>query len=522
MAGGKSVFISHAREERARWSSLLRALDAWGVRYYFDAHDTEAAEQPLTRETQRAIADCDVFLRLRTREIQHASWMRLEMGVFLDPLAGEQRAGTPRQRLLVNLIADSAYTPGPFDTPATVTIDTKGGTSPTWVNELRHALGLPPLVDPARAGIVLAAHQTQVSRRQMIGMGAAALALAGAGGLLIVRGLQMPPPSAPKATTPTPTATLPGDPRLLWRYQTGKSVSATPVVSNGLVYTGSQDATLYALDASTGKAVWTFQAKGGIQAGALVANGLLYTGCEEGTFYALNARTGEVLWTKPLGVRAFTPVVVRGRLYASISPVGGLLVALDPQTGEILQSNRHADTATSLSASSFDKFLYICGWQAASKTRLLYLIDTFDSQDIRKVFNLVAATYTPGQTDASFSTPTYANGTLYVGSVDHTLYAVAAYAFQERWHYKTGGIVSSTPAVANGLVYVGSEDASVYALDAATGAPRWRYRTGGPVRSSPVVVNGVVYIGSDDTAVHAIHATSGAPVRTYQTSGKVV
>ena len=65
------------------------------------------------------------------------------------------------------------------------------------------------------------------------------------------------------------------------------------------------------------------------------------------------------------------------------------------------------------------------------------------------------------------------------------------------WSYATGGSVDSSPAVANGVVYVGSDDNSVYALNAKTGARLWSYATGGSVESSPIVANGMVYVSSD-------------------------
>jgi outer membrane protein assembly factor BamB len=63
--------------------------------------------------------------------------------------------------------------------------------------------------------------------------------------------------------------------------------------------------------------------------------------------------------------------------------------------------------------------------------------------------------------------------------------------------------VLSSPALANGVVYIGSEDDSVYALNAATGAKLWSYKTGNQVFSSPTVVNGVVYVGSGDGNMYA-------------------
>ena len=38
---------------------------------------------------------------------------------------------------------------------------------------------------------------------------------------------------------------------MLWQFTTGGSVDSSPAVSNGLVYVGSFDANVYALNAST-------------------------------------------------------------------------------------------------------------------------------------------------------------------------------------------------------------------------------------------------------------------------------
>ena len=73
-----------------------------------------------------------------------------------------------------------------------------------------------------------------------------------------------------------------------------------------------------------------------------------------------------------------------------------------------------------------------------------------------------------------------------------------------KWSYRTGGYITSSPTVANGIVYVGSEDGSLYALDAASGHKQWSYQTGYYVASSPTVVNGVVYVGSDDHNLYAL------------------
>ena len=132
------------------------------------------------------------------------------------------------------------------------------------------------------------------------------------------------------------------------------------------------------------------------------------------------------------------------------------------------------------------------------------------------------------------SSPVIDQGTIYVGSDDGNLYAIAAADGRQRWQYKTAGPVPSTPAVAAGVVYVASYDGKIHAIDARSGLPRWKFATAGERRfeaknlhgflpktqtiadpfdvylSSPLVVDGRVFVGSGDGNVYALDATTGA------------
>ena len=72
------------------------------------------------------------------------------------------------------------------------------------------------------------------------------------------------------------------------------------------------------------------------------------------------------------------------------------------------------------------------------------------------------------------------------------------------WNNITKGAVFSSPAALDGTVYVGSYDHNVYALNATNGTKVLSYTTGGPVWSSPTVANEIVYAGSDDHNVYAL------------------
>jgi len=127
--------------------------------------------------------------------------------------------------------------------------------------------------------------------------------------------------------------------------------------------------------------------------------------------------------------------------------------------------------------------------------------------------------YTTG--DRVYSSPTVANGVVYVGSNDNNVYALNASTGALRWQYTAGAATPSSPAVAKGVVYAGSYDNNVYALNASTGALLWRYTTFGAVFSSPAVANGVVYVGSYDANVYALNASTGALLWRHTTRGGI-
>lgn len=135
------------------------------------------------------------------------------------------------------------------------------------------------------------------------------------------------------------------------------------------------------------------------------------------------------------------------------------------------------------------------------------------------------------------------DGTVFVGGVDRTMYALDADDGEVKWSYKTPDVqngqgIDGTVAISGGRVYFGSDDFRFYALDEADGSLVWSYelattgfnpQTYG-LQASPVVVDGVVYAGGDmsqgdnfdlvDNLV-ALDAATGEARWTFDTNGRV-
>ena len=97
-----------------------------------------------------------------------------------------------------------------------------------------------------------------------------------------------------------------------------------------------------------------------------------------------------------------------------------------------------------------------------------------------------------------------ADGTIYFGSDDSRLYALGPTGVL-RWALKTGGDVRGGPAIAeDGTIYAGSFDGNLYAVH-PDGTVAWSFATADRILSSPTIdAAGVVLIGSQDDRLYAV------------------
>src|SRR5579884_953604 len=84
--------------------------------------------------------------------------------------------------------------------------------------------------------------------------------------------------------------------RVKWRFATGDRVVSSPVWAAGVIYFGSDDGNVYAVDAETGLRKWTFVTRGPVPCTPAIANGLVYFASYDGHLYAVEADTGRLRW----------------------------------------------------------------------------------------------------------------------------------------------------------------------------------------------------------------------------------
>ena len=118
--------------------------------------------------------------------------------------------------------------------------------------------------------------------------------------------------------------------KLKWAFGFPDATSAwaQPTVVGGWLFVGSQNGSVYALDAQSGCIRWVFSADGGVRTaisvGARDGGAAVYFGDTGAKAYALDATSGALLWkTKieahPLARITGAPALYRGRLYVPAS-----------------------------------------------------------------------------------------------------------------------------------------------------------------------------------------------------------
>ncbi len=128
------------------------------------------------------------------------------------------------------------------------------------------------------------------------------------------------------------------------------SLTANPIVENGVVYLQDLDSNVYALALATGKLDWECridepEKSGPGPNGVAVVDGVVYAASPT-TVFALNATTGRAIWENRKllgdgqGTFGIQPQVANGRVYLASQygsgSGGGPLLALDAATGKLL------------------------------------------------------------------------------------------------------------------------------------------------------------------------------------------
>jgi alcohol dehydrogenase (cytochrome c) len=145
--------------------------------------------------------------------------------------------------------------------------------------------------------------------------------------------------------------------RPAWLFQTEvkETMETTPIVVNGIMYITTAFDHVYALDARTGAELWHYKHKmgpitvyccGPNNRGVAVSGDMVYLGTLDSKLVALDAKTGKIAWQKDIAdpelgySETMAPTAVNGKILIGTNGgeygVRGFVKAFDAKTGDLL------------------------------------------------------------------------------------------------------------------------------------------------------------------------------------------
>ncbi len=327
---------------------------------------------------------------------------------------------------------------------------------------------------------------------------------------------------------------------LAWTFETGGPIISSPVVVDGIVYVGSSDNSVYAVDLASGEKRWSFETQDMVDAPPLVHEGQVYVGSMDFFLYALDAKSGELAWKYETGDQ-----ILGGANWVSLPDgstrivVGGYdykLYGFDAAQGEKVWEYQTDNYVNGTPAILGDQVVF------GGCDAVLHVVSAVTGEPIEQVAlgadchvvgsvalaggkayfghyanEFVCVDLETGELDWAYPSPRHgfysspAIGPEHVvfGGRDKLLHCVRRVDGQPLWTFPTNRRVDGSPVICGDKVIFGSGDGRLYVLDLQSDEELWKYEIGQPVYSSPAVANGMVVVGSDDGRLYAFRAAPG-------------
>jgi eukaryotic-like serine/threonine-protein kinase len=272
----------------------------------------------------------------------------------------------------------------------------------------------------------------------------------------------------------------------IWKYATDGGIVSKPAVYENNLFFGSEDHRLHVISARTGRVNWTYFTNGPIRSSPYIAEAHVFIGSDDGFLHAVNTVTGRRAWQIDTGapVRS-TPVVEHDYVY--FGNESGDFFCLD--FGGAIKWRFKAKRAITSSALIDQGIVYF-----SSIDSTLYALEAKTGWVIWR-FRLGKA---------SISTPCKTDNLIFTGAADGVIYCIDTSNAKEVWRFTAQHQVTGSPLIYKDSLYCGSVDGYFYCLEYRTGRLRWKFKTQGPITSTPFAVDDAIYIGSTDHNVYAL------------------
>lgn len=276
----------------------------------------------------------------------------------------------------------------------------------------------------------------------------------------------------------------------------------------GVVLVGGHDRVFHALSVADGTEVWRTEI-GSVSGVPLVVGDLVYVGTDEGTLYALSAATGKQKWKYAQAGSILRQPVASGDLILFTSS-GDRLVALDRDTGKWRwQYEREPPdefTVRGHAGVAVDGEQVLTGF---SDGHLVSVARA--SGDVLWVRSLAGEAKQFVDVDA---TPIVSGGVVYAASVMGGVYGLSASDGTERWRVRVAG--ANQLLLDEGRLFVAGAESGLHALD-RDGNLIWRQGfAGAGDPAMPLTAGHLLFVTVAESGLYIIDKRDGSLLQSFR------
>ena len=294
---------------------------------------------------------------------------------------------------------------------------------------------------------------------------------------------------------------------LLWTFKTGGACVSSPVTDGVLVYIGSYDSTMYALDIRTGELAWKFKAGDEIEASPVIHKDMILFGDLGGNFYSLNKKNGTVNWHfKARDKIAGAANIIEEKELVIFGSYDNNLYSLNIADGQLVWK--------------YGSGSYINGTPATDGARVVFggcdagvhVVNASDGALLGKI-----------DAQAHIAGSAVMRGNFaYIGSYGRKLLGIDIVERHIVWEYESDGRPQpfvASPALADTFLVAPSRDKFIHCVSSVTGSLIWKFGAKGAVDSSPVISGDRVVVGCDAGFLYLINLKTGELVNSFDMGG---
>lgn len=306
-----------------------------------------------------------------------------------------------------------------------------------------------------------------------------------------------------------------------WSTSLSESKGTEPAVVDGdtvYVATGAENGALHALSTDDGSERWRFTPaedapSTGFLSAPAIADGTVFSFAHTGTFHAVDAETGEGRWERDLA-QAYnlgSPVVSDGTVYTLAGGYDELVafsLSGEEQWRTDMEGNALPRRGPAIAAA--DGAVVVPVYLEDRMT-----IQAFDAATGDRVWRHRFDPDVPTVDDYRVASPSTDGAQVVVYGNDGVVRAVDAETGEGRWEYRVPGgdddlSGKSSPAIAGDTVYVGTKNRQLHAVAVDDGSELWTHRVDWWILSAPVVVGDTVYVVDHNGKGYVVDGQTGS------------